>query len=123
MDLKINACIFLALGIVIAIIYASRKLKKFLSLRDVLTGSIIYVGAKVIIYQAEYAFVKDIFASSIKLFQQGFLAILDSLVTLFMYVAIYKFFYNTSKDSREAFSLAFGAASFQSVLSIAYVLV
>lgn len=123
MDLKINACIFLALGIIIAVIYASRKLKAFLSLRDVLTGSIIYVGAKVIFYQAEYAFVKDIFANNTKLFQQGLLTILDSLVTLFMYIAIYKFFYNARKDPREAFSLAFGAASFQSVLSIAYMFV
>ena len=122
MDLKINACIFLAIGVVIAIIYASRKLKAFLSLRDTLTGSIIYIGGKVIFYQAEYALVKYIFANSSKLFQDSLLAILDSLIVLFVYVAIYKLFYNTKRDPREAFSLAFGAASFQSIFSIAYVL-
>ncbi len=122
MNLKINACMFLAIGSLVFLGIFARKFKNRLTMRDFVIGTTVYVAAKVLFYQIEYAAISSLFGDVSRLLQNSALMITDALITVAVYLLIYRFFYRYEKNEKTAFSLGAGASALEIVSSVTYVL-
>lgn len=123
MEEKIRWCMLLVVTLIGALIYLYQVLKKKITFRDWITGSLIYVAVKVFFYQIIYSLLLELFGNVLSISSRTLiLCVLEAIFTVIVYLAIYNLFYKKTANSITAISLGFGSGCFEVVSNSVYTL-